>query len=428
MNNTIYTKIKVNDQLVTFRLSMDTFATFISDKIYQPKNSDSHEIKININYTLNYINLNKVKMFNDSFYFQNINNTAENPNKLTNFTNYTFFQVNKYTNDSIDQESATIGLNRVKGAPYMIINENSEHWGCKYEEETNILWQFKKRKIINSTIFSIKYDNLKEEGEIIIGEFPHEYDKNNYFVKNLYYNKVTCFTCPPFNYYSRFHELFYDNKSLFVQKYFQISIDHGFIEAPLKDKKFFDPFFEKYKDFCKEENLNNIYVFYCKKEAIKNFKSISFYFQNREIYRFGQLNDFNLEFDYKDLFIKENGDKNEDLYFFQIIFTNSTDWIFGKPLFKKYRLVFDQNNKMYGIYRNIIKGNEEEQMKKSSFSKEIIFWTVIIFLGIIVLVESYVLIKKKCNQSRNKRPNELKDEYDYNNPLNTTDNKNSLNY
>jgi len=424
MNNTIYSKIKVNDQLITFRLSMDTFATFISDKIYQPKNLDLQEIKIDKNFTLNYLNLNKVKMLNDSFYFQKIDNTSENSNELTNFNNYTFFQVNKYTDDSIEQESAIIGLNRVKGAPYMVLEESSDHWGCKYEEDTNMIGQLKKRKIINSTLFSIKYNNLKEEGEIIIGEFPHEYDKNNYFEKNLYYNRVTCYTCPPFNYYSRFNEFFYDNKSLLVTKTFQISIDHGFIEAPLSVKKEFDPFFEKYKDYCKEENLNDIYVFYCKKEAVENFKSIVFYFQNREIYKFGQLNDFNLEFNYKDLFIK----KNDDLYYFQIIFKKTEDWIFGKPLFKKYRLVFDQNNKMYGIYSNILKGIEEEEENKSSFNKEIIFWIVIISLGIIVFVESYCLIKKKCLQSRNKRPNELKDEYDYNNPLNSGENKNSLNY
>jgi len=68
-------------------------------------------------------------------------------------------------------------------------------------------------------------------------------------------------------------------------------------------------------------------------------------------------------------------------------------------VFKKDRLVFDQNNKMYGIYANIEKEIEEEQINKSSFNKEIIFWIVIIALGIIVLVESYILIKKMCVQS-----------------------------
>ena len=422
INNTIYSKIKVNDQLITFRLSMDIFGTFISDKIYQPKKFDIKEIEINKNFTLNYININKVKMLNDSFYFRNIDNATEKQNEITKFNNYSFFQVNKYNEESFNQESAIIGLNRVKGSPYMILNEESEILGCEYEENTNIIEQLKRRKVINSTIFSIKYNNLKEEGEIIIGEFPHEYDKNNYYEKNLYYNRVTCYTSPPFNYYSRFYELFYDNQSLYVTKPFQISIDHGFIEAPLSVKKEFDPFFEKYKDYCKEENLNNIYyVFYCKKEAIKNFKSIVFYFKKRETYQFGRLNEFNLEFNYKDLFIKENGDKNKDLYYFQIIFKKSDDWIFGKPLFKKYRLVFDQNNKMYGIYNNIEKGIEEEQINKSTFNKEIIFWIIIIIFGIIVLFESYLLIQKIRFQPRNKRPNELKDEYDYSNPLNNTE-------
>ncbi len=184
MENKIYTKIKVNDKLVDFRLSMDTFTTFISDKIYEPKDKENQEIKIDKNFTLNYINLNKVKMINDSFYFQNI----ENNNKIINiFNNYTFFQVNKYTNDSIDKEDAIIGLNRVKGAPYMVLKEDSEHYGCKYEENTNLINQLKYRKMINSSIFSIKYDNSKEEGEIIIGEYPHEYEQKYFLKKNLFY-------------------------------------------------------------------------------------------------------------------------------------------------------------------------------------------------------------------------------------------------
>ena len=416
MENKIYTKIKVNDKLVDFRLSMDTFTTFISDKIYEPKDKENQEIKIDKNFTLNYINLNKVKMINDSFYFQNI----ENNNKIINiFNNYTFFQVNKYTNDSIDKEDAIIGLNRVKGAPYMVLKEDSEHYGCKYEENTNLINQLKYRKMINSSIFSIKYDNSKEEGEIIIGEYPHEYEQKYFLKKNLFYNKVTCYTCPPFNYYSRFTEIFYNNQSLYIIKPFQISIDHGFIEAPLSIKKIFDPFFEKYKDFCKEENINNVYIFYCKKDIIKNFRSINFYLCNREIYQIGLLYEFNLEFNYNDLFIKEEGDNN--IYYFQIIFKNNEDWIFGKPLFKKYRLIFDQSNKMYGIYNNIINNEDNSKIENKMFNKITIFLMAIIILGIIVIIESYYLIKKICNQSRNKRANELKDEYDYNCQLNNNE-------
>ena len=81
--------------------------------------------------------MNTVKILNDSFYSQIIYNTSEKPNELIYFNNYTFFQINKYTYNSLDQESAIIGLNRVKAAPYIVLEEDSDHWGCKYEEDTN---------------------------------------------------------------------------------------------------------------------------------------------------------------------------------------------------------------------------------------------------------------------------------------------------
>ena len=427
INNLIYSRIKVNDKLVNFRLTMDSFATFISDKIYEPKNKENQVIKIDKNFTLDYINLNKVKIINDSFYFQSIENN--NKKELNIFNNYTFFQVNKYTNDSIEKEDAIIGLNRVKGSPYFVLKEDSDHWGCKFEEDTNLINQLKSRKLINTSIFSIKYDSSKEEGEVIIGDFPHEYEQKNFVKENLFYNRVLCYTCPPFNYYSRFTELFYNNQSLITTKTFQISIDHGFIEAPLSEKKHFDSFFQEYKDFCKEENINNIYVFYCKKDVIKNLNSINFYFANREIYEIGLLNEFNLEFNYNDLFIEEKG-KNNNIYYFQIIFKNNEDWIFGKPLFKKYRVIFDQNRKMYGIYRNInIQNHEDSKKENKTIDKLTIFLIITILLGVVVIVESFYLIKNIFIQSnRNKRANELTDEYDYDAHLNNKETiKNAIN-
>ena len=430
MYNTIYTNIKVDDKLIRFKLSMDVYATYVSDNIYIPKNEEGQEVKIDKNYTLNYINLNKVKMFNDSFDFNIIENnkSISELKNIYKFNNYSFFRVSKYTDDSIKEE-AVIGLNRVKGSPFMVIRETSDHWGCKYEEDTNLIGQLKSRKIINSTIFSIKYNNLEEEeekGEIILGEFPHGYDQKNYIEKNLYYNKVTCYTCPPFNYYSSFTELLYDNKTIEARTTFQISVDHGFIEASLKSKNIFDEFFQKYNNSCKEEIINNnVHVFYCKEDAIKNFKTLIFYFQNREIYQFGLLNDFKLEFNYNDLFIKSNG--NNDIYYFQIIFKDIEDWIFGKPAFKKYRFIFDQNRKMYGIYNNLEKVNDEkEQNNNEGFNKLTLFLVIIIILSVCLVIESIILIKKLIIK-RNKRANELKDEYDYNASLNHEENKANIN-
>ena len=426
MKNTIYTEIKINEKLVNFKLSMDIFSTFISEQIYQPKNKDRQEIIINKNFSLNYININKAKIFNDSFYFYNIPlNYSGKINELIKFNNFTFFQVNKYEDNSIDKDDSVIGLNRIKGSPYMIITDDFDNIGSKYEEQTNLINQLKNRKIINSEIFSIKYENLKEEGKIIIGDFPHEYDNFNYHEKNLFYNKVTCYTCPPFNYFSRFTELFYNNQSLYVIKTFEISIDHGFIEAPLNVKKYFDSFFEKNNNFCKEININNVYAFYCLKDVIYNFSPIVFYFKKIENYKIGLLNEFKLEFNYKDLFKKENLYKNKEIYYFQIIFKKIENWIFGKPLFKKYMLVFDQKNKMYGIYDNIEKNIEVKNIK--SFNKIIILWIIIIIFGFIAILESFFLIKKIFRHPRNKRANELNDEFDYNAQLNNVGDNNFIN-
>ena len=41
------------------------------------------------------------------------------------------------------------------------------------------------RKIINSYFWTIKLDNNLTTGKIIIGDLPHNYDKDNYIEKNL---------------------------------------------------------------------------------------------------------------------------------------------------------------------------------------------------------------------------------------------------
>ena len=50
-------------------------------------------------------------------------------------------------------------------------------------KKENIIHQFKEKKIIDSMVWTLKYKN-ENEGEFIIGGYPHEYDKN-YEEKNL---------------------------------------------------------------------------------------------------------------------------------------------------------------------------------------------------------------------------------------------------
>ena len=64
-----------------------------------------------------------------------------------------------------------------------------------------------------------------------------------------------------------------------------------------------------------------------------------------------------LEFNYEDLFVKS---KNDDTYYFQIVFKSGYyNWLLGRPLFKKYHMVFEQKKKIFGFYK-------EDTMKKES--------------------------------------------------------------
>ena len=169
--------------------------------------------------------------------------------------------------------------NRVKENQNIDIKNDIDIKDYSIEEKANLIFQLKKKDLINSTLFSIKYNDgdSQENGEIIIGDYPHIYDPLHYSEKDLYSNKVTIYTFPPYNWNSRFIEFFYNNKSLIITNIFQFSIDHGFIEAPMSVKKYFDTFFNKYNDSCIEDIVNNYNVFYCKNNVIQNFKNISFF-------------------------------------------------------------------------------------------------------------------------------------------------------
>ena len=183
MNNTIYTKLRINEQLIiNFRLTMEKFIICISNKIYK------HNSKINFSdniYSLNYLNIKEALFINDSFNLEinNINN--QNINMMNNY-NFSFFLVIKYLDDSTDIENAEIGLNRVRGNQYMDIEEEKDLKSFLIEEKANLIYQLKILNLINKIIFSIKY-NKDEEGEIIIGDFPNIYDAILYNFQKIIY-------------------------------------------------------------------------------------------------------------------------------------------------------------------------------------------------------------------------------------------------
>lgn len=464
LNYSVYTSIKINDKNINFHITLDRHATYISEKSYkeiekdssQPNNEKEEKL-----YSLDYIGINRAKFKNSNFSFL-FNNT-----KNIVFNNYSFFVTTKMSNVSdyiiekkgYANESDEIGFNIVKGNKYDTIyvepynpyydndylnNENkfmyksnvnmlSESFalrndGYNIEEKTNLVNQLKMRELISSYFFSIKIDENEEKGNITIGGFPHEIDKKHYNEKYYIYDTISV-GYGYFRWHYQFEDIIYDGEKLPWVKDTDISLNFGFILSPYNYQEFLDKkFFNNvtYSDYCREEKVGEYYfVKYCQEKVIKYFKPI--YFCLSKTYLDDNQTNY-IEFTYKDLFVKAPGDN--DLYYFQMIFIdNSYKWIFGRPLFKKYQTVFNQDKKLIGFYtetgeykyeenENSNKNPEENKKNPNNIdeNKSSFNWVLLVILICLLcsfIVIAILLYKVLTFNKRKKKANELEDNFDY---------------
>ena len=291
-------------------------------------------------------------------------------------------------------------------------NEGYVGNGLFKEESANFITQLKKRDKINSYVFSIRYNN-DDNGEIIIGDLPHEYSPEKYSSKNYFFDTVSITKEPPFNWHFTYDKCLYGEEEVDKSNMVKLSIDFGFIKGNtfLKnklEKNFFNV------NNCNKKQINDYDVYYCVKDALKNFKPIIFELQSKYC---PTNTNANFEFTANDLFIKDNN--NNDKYYFQIIFDSDGlfhNWVFGKPLFKKYQMVFDQDKKTYGFYldnnNNIINSIPNNNANTSSTSSKI-SWILVIFLFIVSLGLLYALHKLLPKIPRKLKANELEENFSY---------------
>ena len=438
----VYSKININNKSINFHITLDRYASYISEKTFkeiikeQENLNDENEEKL---YSLDYIGINRVKLKKSNFTF------LLDDNKNIIFENYSFFVATKINNFSdyeikksgLITESDEIGFKVVKGNKYdtIYINDYGPYFNAKLnnkvsnnvlsdsyvfqndgyyiEEKTNLIEQLKAKDYISSYTFSIKYDDKNEEkGKIIIGGYPHEFDKKHYQSKFFIYDVIPI-KFQNYLWHYDFIDITYNGEKLPWGKNVEFSLNFGFILSTYNYKDYLDEvFFENstFSEFCKEETVGEYFVKYCHERVIKYFNKLRFYLSNTYI----ESNQTNyIEFNYSDLFVKAPG--NNDLYYFQIIFVdNSYKWIFGRPLFKKYRTVFDQDAKIIGFYteegeyKDDIKNNDEKN--NSSIVLILICILFILFCCIILLG---ILFYKYKNKNRKKKANELEDNYDY---------------
>ena len=254
-----------------------------------------------------------------------------------------------------------------------------------YLQKNGFIHQLKQNNIIDSYSWTIKYIN-DNEGEIIIGGYPHEYD-NNYDEKDFKNTKAEI------RYSTINWDLLFDSiisKNIEMEnRHVELDINLGFVRGINSYQKFLDEQFFNLKKNCKKLNNTKYFYYTCDgKEKISDFPTLTL--NHKEL-------NYTFELNYKDLFILK-----DNIYYCLIIFDNSNkmvNWRMGKPFFKKYQLSFESDRKLIVFY-----------IRKKRIN---ILWIIIIFLIIVIIVLIILMIRKYLNMPRKIRANELNDDFEY---------------
>lgn len=377
----VYSSLKVNDKIYTFHITLDRFATYI--KLDDSSNKDE--------YSLDYIGISKAELSKTSLTLLQNNNKNITVNDFSIFNVKKMSDVTKFQRETnfYAEEENEIGLNIYKGNKNGEVENNEEiNNGYKVEEQSNLIEQLKSQKIISSKTFMVKYDNKNEEkGNIIIGGFPNEYSE-----KNFIYNNISFYQNYP-SWKIAFSQIKYGGGDFNLILYGDFSLNLGFIQASVASASYFDyKFFMKYEQ-CGEADTGDYIYKYCKGEdIISKFETLSFYLPNSN----NQTKENILKFDYKDLFIKASNDS--DIYYFQIVFGRTNkEWIFGRPFFKKYPTVFDQEKKIVGFYSQSGDSKDYKDFSTNKSGKKGRFAVAIVIVLSLCSILLIALLYFKCS-------------------------------
>ena len=311
--------------------------------------------------------------------------------------------------------------------------------------DLNFVGQIKHYKIEGKSIiknydFTFKYSN-NNQGFLVIGEKPHEFDRNNFREEQFFTigsknNKFTSdwfleidkiyYTGISINDGKEYNRDFYSDLSVKFDLNLGLILGNKNYEINIK-KDFFDSLIDKH--ICFSEEIDNEYrIYYCDKKNGINY--IEKYFPVLK-FCMKQLG-FCFDFNYKDLF-KEKDDKIYFLVYFNLKdYLISSRFTLGQILIKKYSLTFNYDTKLIGFYdtskkveasndKEINGGNNNASKKTGTVIMLIISFVVFIGVG-------FLLGKKIYERTRKKKANELIDDYEYEtNDINSNSKNNCLN-
>ena len=287
------------------------------------------------------------------------------------------------------------------------------------EEIESLISQLKNQNLINKKVFFIKYNHNDDNGVIIFGAFPHEIkdkycedcNEENYIEgDNVYTSDIQIVWSIKGYIYSGEKLLFnylssidfelnqgfiigsYSYKKDVLNNFFSVKITKGecFTQEVYQQKKAFDGFYcNKNVDITKFENLRIIL------DKIK----------------------YRIDLTYEDLFTL-----NGDYLYFNVLFTQDeddfkNDFILGKPVFKKYPIVFNfvRRSEKIGFYNNLSKKKNGQNInnanERNGSGKKLTI--LLIFIGIVIICLLSYIIVRYCRRPRKQKVNELIEFYDY---------------
>lgn len=299
-----------------------------------------------------------------------------------------------------------------------IPNYNEQLYACEIGFQSrhssrntmNFIDELKKNKIVGSYIWTLKLNNLNE-GSLIIGAAPHEYDKNYIESELKFINSFSEDSKPNWCLYFKYDPIYknytisFNIKVLISPKIYGVIANFQYLQAI--EENFFKKYYEK--NICERTIISfekrNYFKVICSKAS----------FTKNDIQSFLPLNLCNIAFNYtfvlegKELF-SEKDDKYE-LEILSEIGSSSTEWKLGRTFLKKYQFIFDDDNGLIGFYRpnNIILTEEKNKSMSNSLKVSILFviGSIFIFLSFVMYKRINVFMKRK------KMANELEDDFMY---------------
>ena len=401
--NYLYVNLSIGTppQILPFHLDINSQTFYVSHNFFNRTASSTYEL-ISQNET-KYSYENAISGYN-SRDFLNINNVK----KKINF----IFE----TKHNKDNDIGCIGLlipTKIQKDVYSFSSSL-----IKAKLINSFIWTLKFNKDIDYLDFLLKKKENDIIGELIIGNFPHNYEEDKEIYNEAeYYETKALWTENQLNWDIHFDSIYIklkDDQKKLNKDISQVNIpddrdvvlnpDIAYILGPTHFFHFINRFFfYKFRNICSSNRIEGTLfrVIQCQNNDLFNISSFpDIYFELGDII-------FNLT--YKDVFIL---DKKFNQYNFLILQEGYIgNWNLGRIFLRKYQFIFNEQNKTVGYYKsmNVITKEDKWKIYKNKIIGFIVSFFQIIFIIGIILFVIYEIYTNFIVKKMKKRINELDD-------------------